>query len=327
MSNILITGATGYIGRNLVQRLIAEEHYCRCLVRKNSRIDFLKDYSNVELFYGDITQKDSLTGICKGIDVVINSAGVLAKWDSSTDDLKSVNTDGITNLAGELIKNDVEYVIHLSAGGVTGPVKGPPADETYDCRPRTAYEKTKLEGEKKALELSRQHDLPIVVVRPTFTYGPGDPHKLPLFRSVKRGSFVFIGSGESINHPVYIDDLIAGIFLLFKKRPMGETFILGGPHPVTKKDLIQTIAEELGVKKRYLHIPPWLAICGAFGLVSFARLLKFEPILTPSRISMMVDNWGYSIKKAKERLGYEPRFDLRLGIKKTIQSYIALQWL
>jgi len=121
MSNILITGATGYIGRNLVQRLIAEEHYCRCLVRKNSRIDFLKDYSNVELFYGDITQKDSLTGICKGIDVVINSAGVLAKWDSSTDDLKSVNTDGITNLAGELVElpdllKDRQLMKHMIVG-------------------------------------------------------------------------------------------------------------------------------------------------------------------------------------------------------------------
>ena len=327
MSNILITGATGFIGRNLVQRLITEGHYCRCLVRKNSRIDFLADCSDVELFYGDITQKDSLTGICKSIDIVINSAGVLAKWDSSIEDLKSVNTDGIINLTDELIKNSVEYVIHLSAGGVTGPVKGPPADETYECRPQTAYEKTKLEGEEKALKLFRQHNLPIVVVRPTFTYGPGDPHKLPLFCSVKKGSFVFIGSGESTNHPVYIDDLVEGILLLLEKRVKGEIFIIGGPHPVTKKDLIYTIAEELGVKKNFLHLPRWLALSGAFGLVFLARLLKFEPILTPSRVSMMADNWGYSVKKAKERLGYQPKFNLRPGIKKTVQSYIELQWL
>lgn len=327
MSNVLITGATGYIGRNLVRRFIAEGHYCRCLVRRSSKIDFLKSHSNIDLFYGDITQENSLTGICKGIDVVINSAGVLAKWNSSIDDLRSVNADGIINLAGELIKNDVEYIVHLSAGGVTGPVKGPPADETYECQPKTAYEKTKLEGEIKALELYKKHGLPIVVVRPTFTYGPGDPHKLPLFRSVNKGSFTFIGSGESTNHPVYIDDLITGIFLLLKKRAIGEIFIIGGPHPVTKKDLIRTIAEELGVKKRFLHIPHWLAMCGAFSLCCLAKLLSSEPILTHSRVSMMVDNWGYSIKKAKEKLGYKPKFDLRFGIKKTVQSYIELQWL
>lgn len=327
MSTILITGATGFIGKNLVQRLITEGHNCRCLVRKNSRIDFLRNCSNVELFYGDITQKESLTDICKGIEVVINAAGILATWQSSLDDLRPVNTDGIVSLAGELIKNSVKYVIHLSAGGVTGPVQGPPADETYECRPQTAYEKTKLEGEQKALELCKQHNLSVVVVRPTFTYGPGDPHKLPLFRSVKSGSFVFIGSGESTNHPVYIDDLIAGILLLLKKRVTGEIFIIGGPQPVTKKDLIQTIAEELGVKKRFLHIPRWLATCGASVMVALARLLRFEPILTPSRVSMMADNWGYSIEKAKEKLGYMPQFDLKQGIKNTVQSYRTLQWL
>lgn len=327
MSKILVTGATGFIGRNLVRRLVAQGHVCRCLVRKNSRIDCFEDDANVELFYGDITQKHSLTGICKGIDVVINSAGILAKWDSSIDDLRSVNADGIVNLADELIGNTVEYVIHVSAGGVTGPVKGPPADETYECRPKTVYEKTKLEGEEKALQLFRQHNLPIVVVRPTFTYGPGDPHKLPLFRSVKKGSFVFIGSGASTNHPVYIDDLITGILLLLNKRIAGEIFIIGGPQPVTKKDLVQTIAEELGVNKSFLHIPRWLAISGASVLVFLARLLRFEPIVTPSRVSMMADNWGYSVKKAKERLGYEPQFNLKPGIKKTVQSYIELQWL
>ena len=325
--NILITGATGFIGRHLVQRLIAEGHCCRCLVRKNSITDFLENSPNIELFYGDIAQKDTLTDICKGIDIVINSAGILGKWNSSIHDLRPVNTNGIINLAGELIRNNVEYIIHLSAGGVTGPVKGLPADETYSCRPRTPYEKTKLEGEKKALWLFKKYNLPIVIVRPTFTYGPGDPHKLPLFRAVKRGSFVFVGSGESTNHPIYVDDLITAIILLLQKRAIGETFIIGGPGPVTKKSLIRAIAEELGVKKSFLHIPRWIATCGAFSMVFLARLLRFEPILTPSRVSMMADNWGYSITKANEKLGYEPTVDLKTGINKTAQSYIKLRWL
>ena len=325
--NFLITGATGYIGKHLLKRLLAEGHLCRCLVRKSSKIDFLKDLSNVELFYGDITQKETLTDICRDIDVAINAAGILAKWNSSIDALRPVNADGITNLSEEFLKNRVNYIIHISAGGVTGPVIGLPADETYICHPRTPYEKTKWEGEKNARLLFEKYKLPIVIVRPTFTYGPGDPHKLELFRAIKKGRFMFIGSGKSTNHPVYIDDLITGIILLLERRIVGETFIIGGPRPVTKKELIHVIAEELGVHNNFLHIPRWLASCGAFGMVLLANVLNIQPILTPSRVSMMADNWGYSIAKARERLGYKPIFDLKTGVKNTIQSYTNLQWL
>lgn len=325
--NFLITGATGYIGKHILMRLLAEGHFCRCLVRKNSIVEPLKNLSQVELFYGDIAQKDTLTGVCKGIDIVINSAGILAKWNSLIDDLRPVNTNGILNLSEEFIKNKVEYIIHLSAGGVTGPVKGPPADETYICHPVTPYEKTKWDGEKNALLLFEKHNLPIVVVRPTFTYGPGDPHKLELFRSVKKGRFAFVGSGKSTNHPVYIDDLVTGIILLLEKRITGETFIIGGPRPVAKKEFIHVIAQELGVKDNFVHMPRWAASWGAWGMLLLAKVLNIHPILTPSRVSMMADNWGYSINKAKEQLGYNPKFDLKTGVKNTVQSYLDLQWI
>ncbi|MFC1825580.1 NAD-dependent epimerase/dehydratase family protein [Thermodesulfobacteriota bacterium] len=325
--NFLITGATGFIGQNLVKRLVEDGHKCRCLVRESSVINSLKKLTNIELFYGDIAQKLTLTDICKGIDIVINSAGMLGKWNSTIENLRPVNANGINNLADEIVRNKVEYVIHLSAGGVTGPVKGQAADETYICRPRTPYEKTKWEGEKCALSLFEKLKVPIVVVRPTFTYGPGDPHKLPLFRTVKSGRFAFIGSGESTNHPVYVDDLVSGIILLLKKRAIGETFIIGGPRPITKKELIYVIAGELGVKKSFAHLPRWLATSGAIFMVLLARLLDFEPILSPSRVSAMADSWGYSIKKANTILGYTPKVDIKTGVRKTVQAYYNLGWL
>jgi dihydroflavonol-4-reductase len=296
-------------------------------VRSQSVIDKFNHVSNIEFFYGDISDEGSLTDICRGINIVIHAAGILGKWNSTVDDLRPVNADGIRNLAQEMRESDVEYIIHLSAGGVTGPVTGGPADETYRCHPRTPYEITKWEGEKNALSLHKNYELPLVVVRPTFTYGPGDPHKLPLFRMVKKGRFVFIGSGHSTNHPIYIDDLVSGVMLVLERRPIGEEFIIGGPRPVSKKELINTIAQELGVTAKFLYTPRWLASLGAFGMVSLAKVLHFDPILTPSRVSMLADNYGYSIAKAGQNLGYLPQIDLQDGIRFTVKSYTDLGWL
>lgn len=325
--NILVTGGTGFIGRNLLKRLTEEGHSCRCLVRNNSNIDSMKGFKNIELFYGDISRKDTLTDVCKGIDVVINSAGILGKWNSTIESLRPVNTCGIINLSDEIEKNGVEYVVHLSAGGVTGPVDNNPADETFVCHPKTPYEITKLEGEGNAIFMYKERKLPITVARPTFTYGVDDPHKLPLFRSIRKGRFIFIGNGNSTNHPVYIDDLIEGIMLLLERRPVGDIFIIGGPRPVTKMELVDTIGEELGVKTDFLHLPRWIADPAALSMLYLAKIIGFNPLLTPSRVSMMADNWGYSIHKAKTELGYSPRIDLKEGIALTAESYRRRGWI
>ena len=148
----------------------------------------------------------------------------------------------------------------------------------------------------------KERKLPITVARPTFTYGVDDPHKLPLFRSIRKRRFIFIGNGNSTNHPVYIDDLIEGIMLLLERRPVGDVFIIGGPRPVTKMELVNIIGEELGVKTDFLHLPRWIADPAALSMLYLAKIIGFDPLLTPSRVSMMADNWGYSIHKAKTEL-------------------------
>jgi len=169
---------------------------------------------------------------------------------------------------------------------------------------------------------SRELGIPASVVRPTFTYGPGDPHKIALFRAVKRGRYAFIGDGESVNHPVYLDDVIHGLLLALEQARDGEVYIVGGPRPVTKRELVCTIADALGVRRPFLRIPRWVATPAAVTLELLGRTLGFEPILTRSRVMMMADDFGYSIEKARRELGYEPRTELAEGLGKTIDSYV-----
>ncbi len=316
---VLVTGATGFIGRCLVNRLLSREHKVRVLVRATSNIRELD--GDAETATGDLTNEESLREALKGVDVVYNCAGLLGKWGLTEKKLHAVNVAGVQNLLAACLCSHVQHIIHLSAGGVTGPLPNGPVDETYPCRPSTPYERTKWQGEQMALEMARNHRLPLTVVRPTFTYGPGDPHKLALFRAVRKRTFAFVGNGESTIHPVYIDDLLDGLELCAGKGPQGSVYILGGERPVSKKELIHQMASSLKISSPKLSLPVLPTNLAASVLETVCRVLPFEPPLTRSRVLMLSKNWGYSIDKARRELGYGPRVSLNDGIRRTVGWY------
>lgn len=316
-NRVLVSGAAGLIGKNLVESLLQKGYSVRVLVRDKRRLEAL---SNIEIFEGDLTSASSLAGVEKDIDVVVNCAGILGKWNTDKVKLYRVNVQGGINLLERFNGKGLQRFIHLSAAGVTGPLRDK-ACETYNCQPVTAYEKTKLIGEKKILEMARQMNIPATVLRPTFTYGPVDSHKLTLFKAIKKGKFVFVNNGESVIHPVYINDLISGILLAIKQARDGEIYIIGGKRPVTQKELVYTIADNLGVKRPELSIPYWFAWLAASFLKIPGKVFGFEPVITHSRALMMGRNFGYSIDKAKKELGYKPKINLQDGIAMTINYY------
>lgn len=316
---VLLTGASGFIGSNLVPALLREGYILRVLLRNKKQITGLK---GVEYFKGDLTDPHSLNGIEKDIDIVIHCAGILGKWGTDEALMHHVNVQGSLNLLEKFKAQRLWCFIHLSAAGVTGPVKETTVDESYPCKPATPYEKTKYLAEQQILARCGQMDIPVIVLRPTFTYGPGDPHKLALFKTIKKGRFAFIGSGESVSHPVYIDDLISGILLAVDSGGRGEIYIVGGERPVTKMELVYTIADALGVKRPKIKIPHRLAWPAASILEFFGYKFHFEPIITRARVMMMADNFGYSIQNAKTDLNYKPETDLPTGIARTVKSYI-----
>ncbi len=317
---VLVTGATGFIGSRLVQALVARGDRVRALVRDRANAGQL---GGAELFIGDLLDPSSLAGIESGVNRVIHAASLLGKWGTDPELLRALNVDAAVALLERCAGSGIERYVHLSAGGVTGPLSGTTADETSPCRPATDYERTKYEGERRVLARAVERGLPVVVVRPTFTYGPGDPHKLPLFRAVLRGRYVFIGGGRSVNHPAYIDDVVTGILLALDRGASRELYIIGGAAPATKRELVRAIATALGVSVPRLSIPTWIARLAAPPFETLGRTCGFEPMLTRSRVMMMADNFGYSIAKARRELAYEPRMPLEEGIARTVAAYRA----
>jgi nucleoside-diphosphate-sugar epimerase len=204
---------------------------------------------------------------------------------------------------------------------VQGQIDDPPATEEYRVEPGDHYQESKLEGERLAVEYSAK-GFPLVVVRPVGIYGPGDLRFLKLFRAIHRRRFVMIGSGETLYHLTYIDDLVEG-FLLAGRSPhaLGEVITIAGRRYTTLNELVALIARVLGKPRPRLRIP-FAPVYAASVLCERAcTLIGVSPPLYPRRVEFFSKDRAFDITKARRLLGYEPAVELEEGLRRTATWY------
>ena len=313
---ILVIGATGFIGKHLVKELVNKSHKVRCLIRKTSRkedINYLKKL-NIELFFGDLTNKKSLKGICRGIDIVYHLTGVLGGFNVSEKLMFDINVKGTENILNESKKSKVKKFIFCSSAGVLGPIVS--GDESSLHNPSNFYEKTKVEAEKMVLKSKLNY----IIIRPEFVYGPMDNHVLPLFKVIRDKKFFIIGDENSLLHPTYVEDLTQAFIKCLDPKIKNEGYIIAGEKAIIIKELYKLIAKKLNVKTNKILIPKFIAIIFAFILENSAKIFKFNPIITRSRVKFFTENRAFNTSKARKEIGYKP-IKLEKGVEKTIKWY------
>lgn len=318
---MLITGATGFVGGRLAERLIKEGHEVKALVRESSNFKNLKNLG-VELIIGDITDTKAVESAVTGVDYIFHIAALFrqAKYPDSI--YWDVNVGGTRNIMEAALKHGTKRVVHCSTIGVLSHIENPPADETFPYNPGDIYQTTKAEGEKQALIHHSSKGLPVVVIRPAMIYGPGDLRLLKLFKTIAKKKFIMIGNGKTLAHFIYIDDLVDSFLLAAEKdNILGEIFIIAGEKPITLNYLTQQIAKECGTKIPSFHIPAkpiqvlgsiCELICKPFGI---------EPPLYRRRVDFFTKNRSFDTTKAKTRLGFIPKISVEEGIKRTLSWY------
>ena len=318
---VLVTGGTGFTGGYLCRRLAGMGYTVRTIARSSSDISGLEK-SGVEIFTGDLTNKESLIPAVTNIDIVYHIAAVYREEGISRKTFWDVNVEGTKNLLELAKKAGVKRFVHCSTVGVQGEIKNPPATEETPYNPGDYYQKSKMEGELLALNFFRRGDLPGVVFRPVGIYGPGDTRFLKLFRYIYKGKFRMFGSGEVLYHLTYIDDLVDGIILVGETPGIeGEIFTLAGPRYTTLNKLVETIAEVLGVELSRRHYPVWpLWTAGAICEL-LCRPFKINPPIYRRRVDFFMKDRAFDITKAMKRLGYDPKIDLKEGLMRTARWY------
>lgn len=323
---VVVTGATGFIGAHLVQGIRELGAKVRVLVRPSADTANLRT-DNVELVYGDLRDEASLAGaLCKDIDQVFHLAAT-QDFGLSNSRLFDINVEGTRRLLQQAIRNEVPRIVLVSSGGIHHNDSGELVCEESPLRASSPYLESKIKAEAIARHLFRADPMRLTIVRPGAVYGPGDRRLLKLFRAVIRGYFVMIGPGTRRIHPVYIDDLVDGLLRAGSESGRGETFLLSGPDMLPLRDWVGLIARTAGVATPRLAIRLGPAYIAAIICESICRVFGVTPPLNRARLGFFINHRSYDLSKARSLLRYVPRISVEDGVRRTLEWYKFHGWL
>jgi nucleoside-diphosphate-sugar epimerase len=321
--NVLVTGGTGFVGSHLVRRLLARGHRVTSLDKNPGLADAELRSLGAELIVGSVTDAAEVDRLVVAKDLVFHLASPFGDILQPDQAYWDIEVGGTRNVLSAAERQGVRRVVHCSTQGVHGTIEDPPGDEDSPIAPRDHYCVSKAEGEKVAREYSAR-GLDVVVVRPTSVYGPGDTRGwLKLYRMVARGWFLMVGSGRTLNHPVYVDNLVDLLELAaLAPQARGRTYIAGDDEAVTLTELVRSVGDALGTRVRMLRFPSYRAAWYASALIELAfKPLRIAPPVFRRRLSWFSTNRWFQIDRAREELGYRPRVKLDEGLARTAAWY------
>jgi nucleoside-diphosphate-sugar epimerase len=318
---ISITGASGFIGSNLVRHFAEAGHEVVALMRSPAKAAAM-DRPRVTVAIGDVVDRDSLIAAFSGADAVLHVAALFNNPEASRSDYIKVNIEGTKNVLESALNQGVGRVIHCSTIGVATGHGSPPFSEStpYSPAPGDKYEMSKCEGEKAALDFFQRRGQPVVVLRPAQVYGPGDRNKAKFYRMIRKG-FV-VNPGTTMKHMIYVDDLCRAFGLALQKRDIeGEVFIIAGRGPIPLRELIEIAAKQLGVPIPRFQLPA-LPITLLFALVETVfNSMHMKPPVFRRSMDFFTKSVGFDISKARESLGFQSEIDVPTGVARTIAWY------
>lgn len=318
----LVTGATGFIGTHLVKNLVKQGRDVRCLVRKTSDTKYLEELG-VELYYGDLLNKDSLKDIVKDINIIYHLAGEV--YTKRCKDFYRINSEGTKNLVALCLQENIDRFVFLSSIAAVGTNKkrGILLNEKSPCKPIDPYGKSKLQAEKLLIQSFKNNAFPAVIIRAPTVYGPlGKPKIITkILRMVQTGRVLIVGDKNNLRSMCYIDNLIQGLVAIERfDKAIGEVYFFSDERPYTYEEIFQAIFENFGNQIKETHLPSLTGkICGL--LFRSLTMIGFYSLPLYMAWHMILD-MACDINKAKEQLYYRPRIEIKEGTKIAIKYFL-----
>lgn len=284
---ILVTGATGYVGSNVVKKLAANNLAVRCLEHK-SKIKTAKESFCIEVVEADIRDKLSLAVACNGIEVVVHLVAIIRETKEANFD--DINVMGVRNMVNAAKENGVKHFIHISALGACD-------------NPRFKYAYSKWLGEQEVINSG----LDYTIIRPSVVFGPGGfgfIDRMLQAINMTPGIVAVPGDGRARFQPIYVKDVAECVLRIIKQPEnyKGKVIEIGGPEHLTYEQMLDTLMKTIGIKKAKIHVPIPLVYIGALVM---QNIMSDPPVTTIELAHLKLDNIT-DLKAVEREFGFKP---------------------
>ena len=338
----LVTGGSGWLGKRLLHYLVnglsgVSSHRLglgrsiRCLVQGDRDRDTIRSISGeIQCVRGDLRDPDSLNPFTAGAQdaTLFHVAGLI--HPRRIRDLFLVNYLGTQNLLRAAVRSGVRRLIHVSSNSPCGYHRSPGHifDENAPYAPYLNYGLSKKKAEEVVARYGLSKQIETVIIRPPWFYGPGGPRRQRTFFSlVKNGKFPLVGGGDNLRSMAYLDNICQGLLLCEQSETAnGRTYWISDSRPYSMGEIIKTIADVLAedfdipAREKQLPLPNFfgeLAYLADKGIQTLGYYHQKVHVL--SEVNKTI---ACSIARAQEELGYQPRVELREGMRRSIQALL-----
>jgi nucleoside-diphosphate-sugar epimerase len=316
----LVTGASGFVGRTLVETLLTANHQPRGFVRPTSRVEPLKRLG-VELCFGDLRDPESLDRAAQGVDVVFHTAARVGVW-GRPQEYQEANVRGTYHVLEAMRKAGVPRLVHFSSVAVYGLNTGLISESRPVQRIGDPHGDTKIDAEELVQESAQVHQLAVTVLRPALIYGPYDRNYIPrTAQNILKGRMRIVGPGDNFAPLIYGEDLAKlAVRAAESEAAAGQTFNVAGGEPVTWTEFLSTLADYLGIRLPRRHIPYPLLYSAAWVLEAIWKRAgaREPPPATRFGTRMYGSDWRYDMTKAETLLTFRPSVFHKEGLARTV---------
>jgi nucleoside-diphosphate-sugar epimerase len=325
---VLVTGGTGFTGTALVRRLREAGHDVVALDYKDGlQCDALRAMG-AEVVIGSVTDRAVVERSMRGVEYVFHLAAAFRELNVPHSFYDQVNVEGTRLVVEAALREKVWKFVYCSTCGVHGNVDDPPANEDAPIQPADYYQRTKYEAEPLVRQLC-SGKMEFVILRPAAIYGPGDPERFfMIFKRVARGNFPMFGSGRTLYHPLYIDNLVDAFMLcLGPGVGNGREYLIADEKYYPIEEIVKGVGRALAVPLTINHYPVMPVVLAGHICEKLCKPFGIVPPIFPRRVDWYRQNRAFDISRAKQELGYRPRIALEEGLRRTGQWYREMGYL
>ena len=318
MKKVLVTGATGFLGKYVVEELSQQGYQVRAFGR-NRKVGQSLENSSVAFFQGDLTKQEDLARACQGMDMVVHAGALSTVW-GAWEDFYQTNVLGTKYVLDACREAGIQRLVYVSSPSIYAAprdqlaIKESAAPQENNLN---NYIRSKLASEKLFKDYP---DVPSIILRPRGLFGIGDTSILPrVLKLSQKIGIPLIGDGRQLMENVALAIRLA----LETPQASGEVYNITNGESRTFKDLIEETLRELGYPITYRKVPAPLLSVIASSLEFLYKVLKLkgEPPLTRYTYYLLRYSQTLDISKAERDLEYRPQISISEGIEQYVQDY------